>query len=231
MKTTIESTLIKTQKTETLKYFPVGKCPMCHTSFDGSSLSAHHSKAYRDDGSEISDCIVLYVTHFCHACNEVFLAAYYGRYSYSDFKNFYAVPRRHIDESFSESIKKLSPSFVSTYNDALEAEQQNLFSICGLGYRKALEYLIKDYLIFRHPEEKEEILNTFLGNLINNKLDNERIKILASRSAWLGNDEAHYLKLHEGYDVQDLKQFINAMVTFFDAELSVDKALGITPKK
>ena len=49
--------------------------------------------------------------------------------------------------SFSQTIKDISPTFESNYNQALCAEQMSLDQICGPGYRKALEYLIKDYLL------------------------------------------------------------------------------------
>ncbi|MBQ7046250.1 MAG: DUF4145 domain-containing protein [Oscillospiraceae bacterium] len=228
------ATFLKDGTVEHFEYPPVNKCPHCDTSFDGKYISAHYHPSCQS-GTESSSSFELCVVYFCHTCNHCFVGMYDGyranKYNdmYFKLKNVYPFNSRKI--TFPETIKELSPSFVSIYNEAWQAEQRGLSSICGLGYRKSLEYLVKDYLIFRHPEEKEEILNTFLGNLIKDKLDNEKIKILASRSAWLGNDEAHYLKLHEGYDVQDLKQFINAMATFFDAELSVDKALGITPKK
>ena len=36
--------------------------------------------------------------------------------------------------------------FLTIYNQSLSAEDNNLDQIAGIGYRKALEFLIKDYL-------------------------------------------------------------------------------------
>jgi len=41
--------------------------------------------------------------------------------------------------------------------------QQDLKEICGVGYRKALEFLIKDYVILNHDDEKEKIEKNSLG--------------------------------------------------------------------
>lgn len=69
--------------------------------------------------------------------------------------------------------------------------------ICGVGYRKALEFLIKDYLISGESgeERKEAIKNKFLGNCIQYDVVNEQIKIVAQRAVWLGNDETHYTRI------------------------------------
>ena len=52
-----------------------------------------------------------------------------------------------LEKEFSEIIKTISPQFSIIYNQAYFAEQNNLNQITGVGYRKALEFLIKDYAI------------------------------------------------------------------------------------
>ena len=47
-------------------------------------------------------------------------------------------------EEFSELIDVVSTEFVITYNQAKIAEDLGLEHICGTGYGKSLEYLIKD---------------------------------------------------------------------------------------
>ena len=54
------------------------------------------------------------------------------------------LPKKKI---FSDTIKGVSSSFEEIYNQAYCAEQLSLNQICGTGYRKALEFLIKEYLI------------------------------------------------------------------------------------
>ena len=133
---------------------------------------------------------------------------------------------------FSKGITEISPQFVTIYQQAESAENHSLSEICGLGYRKALEFLIKDYCIFLHPDNEEAIQKKFLSNCIKDYIDNPRIKALAEASAWLGNDETHYIRKHPAYSISDLKVFINATVAFIDSELAVIEAekLLSTPK-
>jgi len=69
--------------------------------------------------------------------------------------------------------------------------------ICGVGYRKSLEFLIKDYLIGRAPEGEgqaaavEAIKKKFLGTCIKEDIEDANIKLVAQRATWLGNDETH----------------------------------------
>lgn len=63
----------------------------------------------------------------------------------------YPAPVRVKD--FSQEIKDLSPNFVKIYHQAEQAENTGLSDICGLGYRKALEFLVKDYAIAFNPTE------------------------------------------------------------------------------
>ena len=129
--------------------------------------------------------------------------------------------------SFSEIINNISSSFQEIYNQAYCAEQLNLEHICGVGYRKALEFLIKDYLISETEDEvlKENIKKKHLGNCINENVQNEKIKAVAKRAAWLGNDETHYLRRWEGKDVNDLKRLIDLTIHWIESEVETRQLL------
>jgi len=130
---------------------------------------------------------------------------------------------------FSEKISEISPSFVCIFNEALEAEQQRLLQICGVGYRKAIEFLIKDFLIKLNPEMEQDIKDKFLGNCINELLDNTNVKIAASRAVWLGNDETHYSRKWEGKDLQDLKKLIDITVHWIEMDLLTKEYVSEMP--
>jgi hypothetical protein len=73
----------------------------------------------------------------------------------------------------------------------------NLLQIAGPGYRKSLEFLIKDYVCkdIDNSSIKDTVYNEKLGKVINNFIQDDRIKKIAKRAAWLGNDETHYLRI------------------------------------
>ena len=126
--------------------------------------------------------------------------------------------------SFSKNVSLLSPKFVEVYHQAESAEASKLTELCGIGYRKALEFLVKDYAISSHPEHKEQIESSLLSKCITDYIDNEKIKTLAKASAWIGNDETHYVRKHQDYNVHDLKRFIKATVAYIEYELSFAEA-------
>ena len=112
------------------------------------------------------------------------------------------------------------------YHQAEIAENSKLKELCGIGYRKALEFLIKDYAISKHPEAQEEIEKSSLSKCIDKFINDNKFKTLAKAATWLGNDETHYVKKHENYNVQDMKRFLSAAIAFVEYELTCDEAAG-----
>ncbi len=120
------------------------------------------------------------------------------------------------DQEFAPAVQKTSAEFCATYNEAYRAEANGLTRVCGPGYRKALEFLIKDFLICKCPNHQEKIIKSRLGRCIDEYVDDERIKAAAKRAAWLGNDETHYYRRWSDKDVQDLKKLISMTVNWID---------------
>lgn len=87
-------------------------------------------------------------------CNRAFFARYQTEF---DTGNYY-LHETNIGEiegiQFSKHINNISPNFVNIYNQAHFAEKHNLLEICGVGYRKGLEFLIKDYVITKNPNNE-----------------------------------------------------------------------------
>jgi hypothetical protein len=90
--------------------------------------------------------------------------------------------------------------------------------VAGPGYRKALEFLIKDYAIQLNPGHDDEIRTGQLAAVIRGFLAGDKLIVVSSRAAWLGNDETHYERRWIGKDLQDLKKLINATVHFIAME-------------
>lgn len=131
---------------------------------------------------------------------------------------------------FSKEIEAISPDFCSIYNEAFAAEQNNLKQICGVGYRKALEFLIKDYLIKLHPNRVEQIKGKFLGRCVEDDIEEVKIKAVAKRATWLGNDETHYVRKWQDKDLEDLKKLLDLTVYWIDSEELTSQALVSMPE-
>lgn len=132
---------------------------------------------------------------------------------------------------FDEIINEKFYNFVSIYKEAYSAEQQGLLQICGVGYRKALEFLIKDYLIEAKPEDREKILKKALGNCINEDIEDNNIKEVAKRATWLGNDETHYVREWGDKDLKDLKNVIDLVVYWIEYMIRTKQLVIDMPEK
>lgn len=124
-----------------------------------------------------------------------------------------------LNREFNNEVKNISSQFVIIYNQAYTAEQQNLLEICGVGYRKAIEYLIKDYTIKENPEKEDNIKRMQLSNVISTYVNDPKIKSVAKRATWLGNDETHYVRKWNGKDLRDLKVLIELTVHWIEMEI------------
>lgn len=114
-----------------------------------------------------------------------------------------------------KTISELDSKFVTTYLQALEAENRGLDEISGMGYRKSIEYLVKDYCINKQPDIANEIEDLPLSQVINNHFGEpteKDLKQLLLRATWLGNDMTHYLKYHDNFDIEDLKELIRLVM-------------------
>ena len=136
-----------------------------------------------------------------------------------------------VETSKSDDIvQRISPDFALVYREAEEAELRNLKLVCGPGYRKALEFLIKDYVIKLNPDKAEEIKKLLLGKCISEFVKNDKVKEVAARAVWLGNDETHYLRKWVDKDLQDLKNLIALTVHWIVMEELTEATLKDMPK-
>ena len=168
-------------------------------------------------------------------CSALYLGLY-GFYPSSGFHltdtcalHEYADPRE-----FGENIDKVSPGFQKIYNQAAKAEANGLTEICGPGYRRALEFLVKDFILnyeLKDADEsrRSEVLNAQLGKCIEDHISYEKIQSVAKRATWLGNDETHYVRKWD-MDVAALKSLIELTVSWIDVILNTAAVEAAMPK-
>lgn len=151
-------------------------------------------------------------------CRHSFIA-YYTKSAHSRDETFFldktGLPTFIKLHKFPKSIIKISKEFVPIYNQSYMAEKKGLKKICGSGYGKALEFLVKDYLICLEPENKKKIEEEFLGKAIK-RIKNKDIRETAEEASWLRNDESHYLRRFTDMNVAHLKDLIKLVVNFID---------------
>ncbi len=194
------------------------ECPICHIKHIPKYISgAFIDKTEIDLSFQCtnSSCHRLYISHY-----KLNGTIYNFNYSY---------PKIPIEQHFGYEVSVISPSFCSIYNQAKTAEDLQLDQIAGLGYRKAIEFLVKDFAISRNESEEKKIKKLFLSDCINQYIDDSMLRECIKRATWLGNDEAHYLRKWEDKDIDDLKVLIKISVNFIESHLVGQKYISEMP--
>lgn len=201
-------------------------CPHC-----GRTMSPQHvGQSKSSEISSISDKGRFSIIYRCsfEDCLKYFVIEYIHD-NYDEPREVNYSYRPPIKVKLPENIEKTSPIFVEIYSQASIAEREALTQIAGVGYRKAAEFLIKDYAISKNPSDEEHIKSIMLGKVIADYLnDFPKLQALAKSVAWIGNDETHYVRRHDDKDVQDLKKFILSTAQFIAADYDADEALAFT---
>lgn len=195
-------------------------CPHCGVSMI-PDITQTSNPTPSNDGS-----VVVSMLAQCIKCKE-FYALTFKLYEtlddiYEDcYKSAY-IPYSYspkVEYDLPKEIENISPKSKEIYQQSQLAEAYKLDLIAGLGYRKFIEFLIKDYLIETNKESKDKFANKNLSQAID-EIDSPRIKNLAKSATWIGNDEAHYTKKHSDKDVQDMKLFIRSLAYYLSFEYS-----------
>ena len=202
-------------------------CPLCHVSLHPRVVTGTFLGPPNNENS------LLQVLFQCTQddCQRSFIATY--RYtedrSYSQSHDVYKIlsvaPKNPQKALFTEPICTVSPGFVQIYDQAMAAEANELDQITGIGLRKAIEFLIKDFLIHENPSNADSIKKKTLGDCIRDDITDPNVKACAARATWLGNDETHYVRKWLDKDISDLKTLIRLTVNWIENVLLTQEYL------
>jgi hypothetical protein len=198
---------------------PPNICPHCHV-----TNSPHHvfAQATRDTDNEDAHISVWKCANT--RCEKLMVVLYKlvgSRQTLIRFLNGFPKgpdwPKPIVELKNGNAEKPEDSKFIKTYLQSLEAESYGLNELAGMGYRKSIEYLVKDWAIQNKPTEKENIEKSWLGAVISNYYHGD-LKEILERATWLGNDQAHYNKVFEEYDIDVLKELIGLIMVELDRE-------------
>lgn len=204
------------------------ECPRCHHAITPGFIASIFSVETR----------IIDAAFRCprHNCSRMFIAIFERALlqggNYSD--QFYlrsAFPASPIAPSLPDEVAKISPQFVEIFTQASKAEVFGLGEVAGVGYRKALEFLVKDYCVSKHPDKEDDLKKRPLGQVVDVYVDNENIKQCAKRAVWLGNDETHYVRTWVEKDVRDLKLLIKLTVGWIEQAIITEMLIADMQKQ
>jgi hypothetical protein len=183
------------------------ECPICH----------HHGETSVIRTYEMPDKTEVQIVFQCaYSGCKCFFIGYYGPKPDKNLKIL--KPQKPKVSDFPEIVRELSSDFFEIFKEAEEAYQLGMKQIAGPGYRKAFEFLIKDYAKSLKPSDSDNIEKSFSGKVINDYVSDPRIQIVANRALWLGNDESHYLKKWEEQNINDLIILIKLSINWIENE-------------
>jgi hypothetical protein len=216
--------------------FPVNRypneCTICHSKFETTPYYERINilNPNNDISSSTGNAYIIQVVFRCPACFFLLISTYQLDDAARTFIFNNSQPIYPESKNINKAIANLSPSFEEIYQQAAKAEEYELYEIAGCGYRKALEYLIKDFCI-RHLQCDKSVINEKnMAKCIEEDIKNENIKKCAKRATWLGNDETHYSRKWNK-DLNDLKKLIELSMHWILAELETKQYLDEMPDK
>ena len=125
-------------------------------------------------------------------------------------------PKTH--KPLSENLKELSPAFCEIYEQTYLAKSNHLTKLIGIGFGKALEQLVHDYLV---KVQNDKPKRNFAENIKMLKNFDDAV-INLSLSKFVRNDEIHPVK-ESNFTIDDLMEAVECIVVFFDSKYSTFK--------
>lgn len=126
-----------------------------------------------------------------------------------------------------QKLKSISTNFVEIYSQAMKAQALGLSHLVGPALRKAIEFLVKDYLLMTNAMDEESLRNTSLRNCINTHLQNEDLIAVMNAAVLIGNDEVHWVKNFPDFDVQDMGSFANVAIAIMNSKAEILRAKNL----
>lgn len=209
------------------------KCPICQSAFDMS----HPNQSYYD---EVDRCehFNIFSIYMCPCCRNGFVLKHHmlrdkgplNMVRCMEISYPSAFPAEFENVNVDEQIYMISPRFYEIYKQCLAAKNNGYTELYGMGFRKALETLVKDYAIHIHPEDKEWITtnrSATLHECIKKYFKNSDAKTALMACKWLGNDETHYENHNTVEDLQLFEDLIEDVLYYIHRESRGEKAKSI----
>lgn len=207
--------------------FP-NSCPYCHKHLDPKYLYGflnHGIHTNKENENEVLGVFKCTNKECCRTFLTLYLISMAEKiYLFKRFITGYP------DVNVPNPVKEISPEFFEIYTQSVMAESSGLNEIDGNGYRKAVEFLARDYAKYKSPDRVESIEKAPLANVIDQNFD-EDIKELFHRGTWLGGDFVHYKQFYSDFDLNDLKGIIELIMSEIEREEIKKKYLSIRKNK
>lgn len=195
-------------------------CPVCKKPTNPDLINSSYFPLAEDETHLVLTFRCLGCKHFW---TEEFIATRHLINSYTEryeIEHIKVIPNLPSDIPISDDVEMVSPIGKQIYVQALKAEYEQLDHIAGIGYRKALEFFVKDFSIVTNPDDEDKIIKMSLKQVIEKYIKDEDLKTFALASAYIGNDEGHYYRNNPDKDFTDLKNYLHGVIHYMEMKLN-----------
>jgi hypothetical protein len=195
-------------------------CPVCKKPTNPDLINSSYFPLAEDETHLVLTFRCLGCKHFW---TEEFIATRHLINSYTEryeIEHIKVIPNLPSDIPISDDVEMVSPIGKQIYVQALKAEHEQLDHIAGIGYRKALEFFVKDFSIVTNPDDEGKIIKMSLKQVIEKYIKDEDLKTFALASAYIGNDEGHYYRNNPDKDFTDLKNYLHGVIHYMEMKLN-----------
>lgn len=126
----------------------------------------------------------------------------------ASFKTFHPTVHPTYED---DVLSTCSPQFVALYRQAILAEYHGCLDVAAIGYRAALETLVKDYAVSELGEDASAVNNLTLYKAIGLYLQDGALAA-ADVVRILGNDYAHLSRQYQDIGFETIKQYMDVLI-------------------
>ena len=123
--------------------------------------------------------------------------------------------------SFNGHYLFVATCFIDMYNQALQSEFNKNLELAAIGYRSALEILVKDYAIKELGQNPKEVISKKLCPAIGAYLNQEDLVKTADVVRILGNDYTHYERKYPQHDFELLKGYMEIFLKQIEVQYMI----------
>ena len=186
-------------------------CPHC-----GIHCDAHVIDKVNFDKKDFQFVFLIFQ---CTACDKIFTATYRVKEQRSEICG---ITPNVISSYSDELISGISPRFISLYNQALRSKDNKDFDLAAIGYRSAIEVLIKDYAINELNKDENEVSKKKLHDAISEYLPGSDFMNSADVIRYIGNDYTHYDRKYSDLDFGILDTYMDIFIGLIRTKLLIN---------
>lgn len=131
------------------------------------------------------------------------------------YPNMTFVPYRN------DILTSISERFIDMYNQALQSEFVGNIELAAIGYRSALEILVKDFAINELCKDPTDVSKKTLCTAIDEYLSQPDLVNTADVIRILGNDYTHYQRKYPEHDFELLKGYMEIFLKQIEVQFMI----------